>query len=137
MEKKMQALNRTRNKKLVEKGTVANRPWLRLRGLLGRSALEPREGLLLLGTKSIHTIGMRFAIDALFLDVDRQVVHLIHALTPFHISPFIGTSAMVLELPAGTLKETDTRVGDWIELTLAEDTPSKTERVWTETEKTE
>lgn len=133
----MQALNRTRNKQLAEKGTVANRPWLRLRGLLGRSALEPAEGLLLLGTKSIHTIGMRFVIDVLFLDVDRHVVHLIHAFKPFRVSPFIGTSAMVLELPAGTLKETETGVGDWIELTLAEGTPSKTERVGTETEKPE
>jgi uncharacterized protein len=133
----MQASNYTRNKKLADKGTVADRPWLRLRGLLGRSALAPHEGLLLLGTKSIHTIGMRFAIDVLFLDADRQVVYLIHALTPFRISPFIDSSAMVLELSAGTLKETETCVGDWIELTMADGSPSNTERVWTETEKAE
>ncbi len=133
----MQASNHTRNKMLADKGIVANRPWLRMRGLIGRSSLEPGEGLLLLGTKGIHTIGMRFAIDVLFLNDDGWVIHLIHALKPFRFSPVIKTSGMVLELPAGTLKETGTQVGDWIEITIADGTPSKDERVWTESEETE
>jgi len=133
----MQASNHTRNKTLADKGTVANRPWLRMRGLIGRSTLEPGEGLLLLGTKCIHTIGMRFPIDVLFLNDEAQVIHMIHALKPFRVSPYIQTSAMVLELPAGTLQETGTQVGDWIEITVADQVPSKDERVWTETEEPE
>jgi uncharacterized membrane protein (UPF0127 family) len=54
----------------------------------------------------------------LFLDEDGRVVHMIHALKPYHISPLIGNSAMVLELPAGILQETGTEVGDWIEVSL-------------------
>jgi uncharacterized membrane protein (UPF0127 family) len=37
-------------------------------GLLGRQALAPDEGLLLEGARSIHTIGMRFPIEAVLLD---------------------------------------------------------------------
>lgn len=133
----MQASNHTRNKILADKGPVANRPWLRLRGLIGRASLEPGEGLLLLGTKGIHTIGMRFPIDVLFLNDEAQVIHMIHALKPLRVSPFIKASAMVLELPAGTLQETGTQVGDWIEITVAYQAQSKDERVWTETEKSE
>ena len=133
----MQASNHTRNKILADKGTVANRPWLRMRGLIGRASLEPGEGLLLLGTKGIHTIGMCFPIDVLFLNDEAQVIHMIHALNPLRVSPFIKTSAMVLELPAGTLQETGTQVGDWIEITVADQVQSKDERVWTETEESE
>ena len=114
----MQALNHTRQEILAERGAVAAQRWTRLRGLIGRSSLHESEGLLLLGTKAIHTIGMRFAIDVLFLDEDGRAIHLLHAFKPSQISPLIGRSAMVLELPAGTLEKTGTQVGDWIEVSL-------------------
>ena len=113
----MQALNRTSQKTFVDKGIVAPRPWARMRGLIGRSSLESGEGLLLLGTKCIHTIGMRFAVDVLFLDEKGCVVNLIHAFKPFRISAFITNSAMVLELPAGVLYESGTEIGNQIEVT--------------------
>lgn len=114
----MQAFNLTRQRFLTGTGNVAARPWARMRGLIGHSPLEPGEGLLLLGTKGIHTIGMRFAIDVLFLDEDGRAIHIIQTLEPFQISPLIGNSAMVLELPAGILRETGTELGDWIEVSL-------------------
>jgi len=45
----------------------------RARGLLGRSELEPNEGLLLERSRSVHTFGMRFPIDAVLLDRDDRV----------------------------------------------------------------
>jgi uncharacterized membrane protein (UPF0127 family) len=45
-----------------------------MRGLLGREKLPPGHGLLLMRTRSIHTIGMRFPIMAAFLDGDLRVV---------------------------------------------------------------
>lgn len=113
----MQAYNHTRQRYLVEHGPVANRPWARMRGLIGRASLQPKEGLLLLGTKAIHTIGMRFPIDVLFLNSDGWVIHAIHALKPFRISPYVKNATMVIELPAGVLRETGTQVGDWIKVT--------------------
>jgi uncharacterized membrane protein (UPF0127 family) len=46
----------------------------RARGLLGRSRLEPTEGLLLEHSRSVHTFGMRFAIDVILLDRQQRVI---------------------------------------------------------------
>jgi len=40
----------------------------RRRGLLRLTAISPNQGLLLVDCRSIHTIGMRFPIDAVLLD---------------------------------------------------------------------
>ena len=49
----------------------------RARGLSGRDALAPHEGLLLRRCRSVHTFGMRFAIDAVLLDRDDRVVAIV------------------------------------------------------------
>jgi uncharacterized membrane protein (UPF0127 family) len=46
----------------------------RVRGLKGRDALAPYQGLLLRHCRSVHTIGMRFAIDAVLLDRRHHVI---------------------------------------------------------------
>src|SRR5439155_20010707 len=46
----------------------------RARGLRGRHALGPDEGLLLEHSRSVHTFGMRFPIDAVLLDRDDRVI---------------------------------------------------------------
>jgi uncharacterized protein len=46
----------------------------RTRGLLGRDGLEADEALLLERCRSVHTFGMRFAIDVVFLDRSYQVL---------------------------------------------------------------
>lgn len=69
----------------------------RLRGLLGRR--EPR-ALLLAPAASIHTCGMRFPIDAVFLDGDLRVIRVVRCLPPWRFAAARGARA-VLELPAG------------------------------------
>ena len=112
----LRARNRNRNTILVEDGRVADTVWTRLRGLLGHKPLRPGEGLLLRGEKAIHTIGMGFAIDVLFLDRDGFVKLSIPAMAPFRASPFVSGATDVLELPAGTIATTRTEPGDRIEL---------------------
>ena len=46
----------------------------RVKGLVGRSGLEPGKGLLIERCNCIHTFFMRFAIDATFLDGEGRVV---------------------------------------------------------------
>lgn len=48
--------------------SVARSLFSRMRGLLGRKALPPGEGLLIRPCRAIHTLGMRFAIDVRFYD---------------------------------------------------------------------
>jgi uncharacterized membrane protein (UPF0127 family) len=110
----MRAVNYARNQVqvLIEQGTIAADRWSRLRGLLGYPVLRSGEGLWLPGTQCIHTFGMRFPIDVLFLDVCGCVIHSIHALQPWRISPYIHNATSVLELPAGILRQTGTKLGD-------------------------
>ncbi len=112
----MQAINRTRGQTLIEMGTVARTAGERRRGLIGRSPLARGEGMLLPGTKSIHTFGMGFAIDVAFLDSQGRAIHLIERMNGSRVSALVWRSAMVLEMPAGVLARSGTELGDQIEL---------------------
>ncbi|MFU2486775.1 DUF192 domain-containing protein [Thauera sp. WH-1] len=78
----------------------ARRFWQRALGLLGRRALAADEALLIQPCSSIHTFGMRFAIDAVFLDRKGFVLAVHPALTPWRTARCRGAHA-VLELAAG------------------------------------
>jgi uncharacterized membrane protein (UPF0127 family) len=85
---------------VCERCTVADRPFSRLRGLLGRSELRAGEGLLLRPAPSIHTWFMRFPIDAVFLSGDLEVLAVRPDLPAWRMAATRGARA-VLELPAG------------------------------------
>ncbi|HXH06775.1 MAG TPA: DUF192 domain-containing protein, partial [Vicinamibacterales bacterium] len=83
----------------------------RRRGLLGRDRLEPGEALWIAPSRGVHTCGMRFPIDVVALDRRGVVVDLVERLGPWRIRlPRRGTFG-VLELAAGTLAESRTRLG--------------------------
>lgn len=75
----------------------------RLFGLMLRRAMRPGSGLWLEPCKQIHMFFMRFAIDVLFLDSDKTIVHVIENFKPWRVSPMVWKARGVLELPAGTL----------------------------------
>ena len=93
---------------------VADRWWLRLRGLLGRPALPAGEGLLLDPCQAVHMLGMRFPLDVAFRDANGAVVAVYHALAPGARTSWHRAAATALELPAGTLQSSETDVGDTI-----------------------
>jgi uncharacterized membrane protein (UPF0127 family) len=82
----------------------------RLQGLLGTSHLPYGHGLLLTPCYSIHTVGMAYAIDALFLDYEYYVLKIVHNLPPMQVAS-CRAGKMTLELPAGTAARTGTQVG--------------------------
>ena len=84
----------------------------RLVGLLGRSVLPEGEGLVLLACHSIHTVCMRFAIDAVFVDGRWKVLRICKALPPWRMSPIVWGAAAVVELPAGAAQRAHLEVGD-------------------------
>ncbi|MBE0569098.1 MAG: DUF192 domain-containing protein [Deltaproteobacteria bacterium] len=86
----------------------------RLRGLLGTEGLMEGEGLWISPCTSIHSFGMRFEFDAIFLDRDRKVVGLYERFRRNRISRIFWSARGVLELPAGTIGRTGTEVGDEI-----------------------
>lgn len=90
---------------------VADSWWPRLRGLLARPRLRRGEGLLLLDCRSVHTLGMAYAIDVAFLDADGTVVRSVSGLGPFRLGLGGPQAVHALELPAGRLDETGTVPG--------------------------
>jgi uncharacterized membrane protein (UPF0127 family) len=71
-----------------------------MRGLLGRSGLEPGEGMLFRPAGSIHMFFMRFAIDAVFCDRDLVVLDVVRELRPWRMASRRGAK-VVVELPVG------------------------------------
>jgi len=83
----------------------------RMRGLLGRSGLEPGSGMLIDAAPSVLTFFMRFPIDVVFLDRDCTVVRVVHALKPWRVAG-ARRAVAALELPAGTAAEARLEEGD-------------------------
>ena len=115
-EPSLQAINVSRGARIVAcrvewAGTSAQRR----RGLLGRTELDPEEGIYIVPCEWVHTFFMRFPIDVAFLARDGRVLALHHNLKPNRISKLVLRARGVLELSTGRLRATDTDVGDIIE----------------------
>jgi uncharacterized protein len=85
--------------------------WERMRGLLGRPPLAADEGLLIEPCPSVHTLGMRYALDIVFVDANYRVLRLIEKLPPLR-SAACANARATLELAPGTLSTLGLRVGD-------------------------
>ncbi|MDD2580839.1 MAG: DUF192 domain-containing protein [Desulfuromonadaceae bacterium] len=112
----MKATDRTSGKELAPNLAVADTFFSRLKGLLGKKELPHGEGLWIKHCKSIHTFGMRFPIDVVFLDKENKVVGLAKTLGPNRIPHLYSSASSVIELPAGTIDEAHTVTGDYIEV---------------------
>src|SRR5437763_16535808 len=84
---------------VVERCFVADKPWSRMRGLLGRSQLPVGEGLFLKPCGSVHMFFMRFPIDVVFLDRELSVVGVVSCLRPWRMAGRRGAMS-ALEHPA-------------------------------------
>ncbi|HSB54596.1 MAG TPA: DUF192 domain-containing protein [Gemmatimonadales bacterium] len=118
--KYLRAANTARGSVLGTRIGLADRWWLRLRGLLGRSGVAPGEGLLLRPCRAVHMRGMRFPLDVAFLDGAGAVVAAYHSLPPGAHTRWHRGARDALELPAGTLAASATAVGDTIVCTEVE-----------------
>jgi uncharacterized protein len=108
---KLRVLNKTRGTVVADRADIADTSAKRRTGLLKHTGLEPGEGLWITPCEGVHTIGMKFAIDVVFLNRHGKVLK---------IRPNMGRWRMalcllahsVLELPAGRLAETQTERKD-------------------------
>jgi uncharacterized protein len=94
------SVERDRGETVCARCVLADRPWTRVRGLLGRKRLEADEGVLLRPVGAIHTMFMRFPIDAVFLDREYSVVKVVENVRPWRFAGARGAKA-VLELRKG------------------------------------
>ena len=111
----MRVRNATRDRILGEGVRQASSLFSRMKGLLGSRKLTPGEGLWICPCNGIHSMGMAFEFDALFLDAEMRVVALYRRFRKNRLSRIYWDARGVLELPEGTIERTGTEVGDEIE----------------------
>ncbi len=82
---------------------------------MGRATMDPEGGIYLVPCEGIHTFGMKFPIDVVFLDSKGRVMAVHHGLKPRRLSKILLRAEGVLELAEGRLRETGTEIDDLIE----------------------
>ena len=108
---RMALVNQRTDESLADRIELAVTRNDRRKGLLGRDVFETSSALIIAPCFSIHTMFMRFDIDAVFVDDDGRAVKVVQGMGPWRIAvqPFAHA---VVELPAGSLRERPVDVGD-------------------------
>jgi protein-S-isoprenylcysteine O-methyltransferase Ste14/uncharacterized membrane protein (UPF0127 family) len=113
----MPIMNATRGIRCPYRVYLADTLSARLVGLLGTDGSDPELALWIVPCSSIHTFGMKFAIDALFLDGEGRVVRILEQLKPNQVLKPVSSVKSVLELPAGASLRSGFRVNDLLQVT--------------------
>lgn len=82
---------------------IATNPFTKMKGLLGRRMMGEEEALLFFQASSIHTFGMKFAIDIVFLNRQFEIVRIVEALPAGKMA--YCSSYVTIELPAYRTKQ--------------------------------
>jgi uncharacterized membrane protein (UPF0127 family) len=114
------AFNRTRTTYLATELLIARTHWSRFRGLMATDASRFRrgQGLWIVPCHGVHTLAMRFPIDAVYLDQERIVIHIEQRLKPWRMAAIRVLATSVLELPTGTVIDTRTELGDQVDILM-------------------
>jgi len=108
---RLRAVNIARSIEVATSVEVADTSVKRSKGLLGRRGLGPGEGLWIVPCESVHTFGMRFPIDLVYLDRQHRIRKIRKSVPPWRISVCF-TAHSVLELAAGSIREGEVQTGD-------------------------
>jgi uncharacterized membrane protein (UPF0127 family) len=117
--------NQTRESFLCLGVTAADTPISRLKGLIGKLKLRLDEGLWVVPSRGVHTLGVLFPLDLIYLDEKHRVVHLIEHFPSFRVAPFRSRAESVLELPTHTIYSSQTHIGDQLLICRVEEMESR------------
>jgi uncharacterized membrane protein (UPF0127 family) len=117
--------NQTRECFLSLNVTAADTIFSRLRGLIGRLKLRSDEGIWVVPSRGIHTLGLLFPLDLIYLDEHYRVIHLVEYFPSFRIAPLKTQAESVLELPTHTIYSSQTQPGDELVICVAEEMESR------------
>ena len=90
---------------------IADSPGTRKTGLLKHTRLEPGEGLWIVPCEAVHSFGMKFAIDVVYIDRKKRVKKTRSNMVPRRISGCLLAHS-VIELPVGVIESSGTQPGD-------------------------
>jgi uncharacterized membrane protein (UPF0127 family) len=105
--------------------TLADTSFARLKGLIGRLRLRSSEGLWVVPSSGVHTFGVLFPLDLIYLDDRCRVIKVIEYFPTFRIAPLKIKAASVLELPPHTIYSSQTQPGDLLVICPAEEMESR------------
>jgi uncharacterized membrane protein (UPF0127 family) len=112
----MMLYNIDRQRAVVDNLEIAEDPLSRTRGLLGHRPLKFGEGLMIDPVRWIHTFGMSFPIDVVYIGKDWRVVALTENLSPGRIDRPVLRARCAIEMAAGAIRRAGLQVGDRLEL---------------------
>ena len=115
----MQILNLTRKTHLARNAEIAGSGGKRTKGLLGRKGLAQGEGMWIVPCEAVHTFGMQFPIDLVYLDRGLRIKKVRSSVSPWRLSACLSAHS-ILELPTGTIRESQSQPGDLLEFSPAE-----------------
>jgi uncharacterized membrane protein (UPF0127 family) len=113
--------NQTRETFLSLSVTAANTMFSRLRGFIGRLKLGADEGIWLVPSRGVHTLGVLIPLDLIYLDENYRVIHLVEYFPTFRIAPLMAQAESVLELPTHTIYSSQTQLGDQLVICVADE----------------
>lgn len=117
-ETRLHVANPTRGSVVATQLEVADSGPKRNKGLLGRKGLDAGGGLWIVPCESVHTFFMQFPIDLVYLDRKNVIKKVCESVPPWRLSLCLSAHS-ILELPSGTIRSTETRVGDTLEFSPA------------------
>jgi len=112
----LKVTNTTRGTTVGNSVELADTSMKRMFGLLGRRGLDAGGGLWIIPSSGVHTFFMLFSIDVIGLDRDLKVIKLWRCLVPFRVTSVCMKMKSVVELPCGTIKQSQTQVGDQLQI---------------------
>jgi uncharacterized membrane protein (UPF0127 family) len=107
-------ITNSKGRLLADCADIADTSAKRRTGLLKHLRLDPGQGLWIAPSEGVHTFGMKFPIDVLFLSRQKKVLKVRPNMVRSRISLSLRAHS-VLELPAGTADATGTVAGDQLE----------------------
>ena len=105
-------INMTNKSELIPKLEVADTFITRMVGLLGRKSLAKDQALWILRCNSIHTFGMKFSIDAVFVDKSLKVKAIKSSIKPTRLLLPVWGASSVFEMASGRAVELNINIGD-------------------------
>ena len=109
-------INLTTGDTIVSQMTLANTFWQRTVGLMGRSSISHDEGIWIQECSSIHTVGMRFSIDVIFVDRDGYILRIVRSVKPNLSQLVCHLAQSVIEIGCAAHLGHDLLVGDQLAL---------------------
>jgi len=120
----LRIVNRTRDSVLGSRVLLADRWWQRVRGFLRRPEPVSGEGMLLSPCTAVHSLGLLFPLDVIFIDAGGRVVATYAPLQPGRRTAWHHRARYALELPNGTISASGTVEGDHIAWLAREHAPA-------------